>query len=302
MPGDEHSRQRDVFELVQVVKIVVDGQASFTRPLQASATLPCAAQIRAFRAALGRASGKGVLMNWRCASSSRPRAPSMSPSVSVEPSLGDTPAPPPYRQLPLLAQFLASQQVYCGGGQVTPFRSSSPSPRYRSAVSGGRGSPRSTTACSSRVSASDACTQTTQRRPDIGQDSHGADRVGDVAGRQQSRGVAGEDPVGGLQVAARPVRHRHERDRLFPPELVSFGQELEHPLGVLHGAGHITERMGTVGTGHSYGRQQRPQLLFVHSDRRSGPPGLQPALGVRQPGLGSLDLTGCRAIRRRTRR
>ncbi len=182
---------------------------------------------------MGRTSGRGVLTNRRSSLVQQAESALQVALRLAEPSLGNVPAVTPYRQLPLLAQFLASQQVLPQRRPSRPVQG----PAHRAPDTdrpcpAGRGSPWSMTTCSTRVTESDRLTEPTQRRPEVGQNARGADRVGDVADGEQPAAVVGEDPVGGLQVAACPVRHPHERDRLAAPEVLSFGQELEDPLSV----------------------------------------------------------------------
>ena len=52
---------------------------------------------------------------------------------------------------------------------------------------------------------------------------------------------------------------------------------------LLMDAGHSTDSQGSVGTDHSYGRQQRPKLFFFRNRRPSASRGLQPTLGGINP-------------------
>ena len=121
----------------------------------------------------------------------------------------------------------------------------------------------------------------------------------DVAGCPQFHRVIGEDPVGGFQVSACPVGKPQERGCLFAPEMVCLGREVERPLSIRHGAGHIAESLSMIGAGDGYCRRQRPKLLFVHDDHLGRWVfrlsihvicRFQPSFGVLQSGLGGLHL------------
>ena len=122
IPGDEHSRQRHVLELVQVAEIVVDGQASFTRPLQRFGHPTLRSPDPGLQSRYGARVRQGRPDEQALSLVQQAESALQIALCLVEPSLGNTPAAPPYRQLRLLAQFLASQQVFCGSSQVTPFK------------------------------------------------------------------------------------------------------------------------------------------------------------------------------------
>ncbi len=182
------------------------------------------------------------------------------------------PAPTPHRHLALLAEFLASQQVFRGSSQVPLFEGQLSQSPIQFGCFRWQGLALVHHDLQQSCQCVDSSAQTTQRRPDVGQDGHGADRDQGccqrraVSGcsRQTTRSVASRSPLAQYVIAMSAIA-------CCAPEVVSFRQELEYPLSVLHGAGHITHRMGAVGTGHADGRQQRPKLFFVRERPAAGP-------------------------------
>ena len=75
---------------------------------------------------------------------------------------------------------------------------------------------------------------------------------------------------GRLEIAARPVRERQQQSCTAAPDMVVRRQEVQCPARLLHGAGHIAERLGAEGTGEGDRPRQRPELLRVRNHHPAG--------------------------------
>ncbi len=62
------------------------------------------------------------------------------------------------------------------------------------------------------------------------------------------------------------MRQSQEPTRGATPQVITLGQELQSPLGVVNDAGRIAERAGAIGTDDGHGPRQRPKPLLVVDD------------------------------------
>jgi hypothetical protein len=116
--GDEHPRQRDVFELAQVAEILVNGQAALAGPTQRLGQLALADPHPRLQRRYGTHVGGGTpdLQALRLVEQVE-RAVEVCPSL-LDPCHGRVPAVPVLRYPAVLAQLLASLQVATGAFQI----------------------------------------------------------------------------------------------------------------------------------------------------------------------------------------
>ncbi|HVL06028.1 MAG TPA: hypothetical protein VM388_08570 [Acidimicrobiales bacterium] len=122
------------------------------------------------------------------------------------------------------------------------------------------------------------------RDAEVGQSDGAGDLICVVAGPLQAGHALGVPAVGGVEVAVRPVRQPEERGSCAPLENVLLADELEHPAGVGHRAGHVAVQPGQRGPVHGDGARQHAELRFVHDHhrRRFGLRCVEPPLGRAQ--------------------
>ena len=114
-PGQEHPGEGDVLELAQVAEVVLDGEASLTRPAERLTQPPCATHTRARSAETGRTFGGEVTHVQALRLVEQVERAAQIPFGLPYPRHRDAPAIPVLRQAGVLAQFLARQQVLHGG-------------------------------------------------------------------------------------------------------------------------------------------------------------------------------------------
>ena len=85
------------------------------------------------------------------------------------------------------------------------------------------------------------------------------------------------------------------------PDVVICRQEVQCPARLLHGPGHIAERLGAEGTCEGDRPRQGPELLLVRNhhprlarrsrSRARADRAVKPLLGIRQPGRRGIHFT-----------
>src|SRR5438874_8738025 len=111
----------------------------------------------------------------------------------------------------------------------------------------------------------------TPRLREVGPVERCTDCERDSTGFLEAGNTLGMGPLGRLQLAVYPVGKREQQSCTAPPDMIVYWQKVQCPSRLLHGTGHIAERLGAEGPGESDRPGQRPELFRIHNhhpDRR----------------------------------